>query len=317
MILEKARAARTSFYAHGFKTPLIASKSMGSVLECDLWFKAEQFQRTGSFKFRGAYNKLSAATGKVSFVTASSGNHGIACATAAKLLQRELIVFLPENVSPTKRSRIEQLGVAVKIAGTESGETERIAMDYAVEQQNTQYISPYNDADIIAGQAIVGLELLEQLPRVDNVFIALGGGGLVSGIGSVIKAIRPDARIIGVSAENSAELDACWRAGRHVATEHKDTLADGVAGGVDPQSITIEIASEVIDDCIACNEDEIAEQIRVLAFEESMLVEGSAALALAGLVQQRERFAHKSNIVVLCGGNFDTSKIAPLLSMER
>ena len=149
-----------------------------------------------------------------------------------------------------------------------------------------EYISPYNDYDIIAGQGTIGLELLEQLPNIDNVYISMGGGGLISGIGSVIKYHSPTTKIIGVSAINSGALAASIKLGSVCETAHFDTLADGCAGGIDEGTLTLPIATEVTDSVIECTEEQIVEAIKILAWNENLMVEGSAALALAGFMQE-------------------------------
>jgi threonine dehydratase len=247
-------------------------------------------------------------------VTASSGNHGIACAAAAMALGRFIRVFLPQSVAQSKREKIERLGATVEIAGRESGETEKLAARYANDSARRFYISPYNDPEIIAGQGTIGIELIEQLPKIDHVYISLGGGGLVSGIGTAIKQLSPHTRIIGVSATNSAELDASIKSGKHTPVEHSETLADGVAGGMDENSITLELASEVIDDLVVCTEDEIRSAIAGLARHENMLVEGAAALAYAGYLKSSSSERTGNSVIVLCGGNFDVDKILNIVN---
>lgn len=313
-LLQRIKEARQTHFTRLVQTPLIAAQQNMFCPSGGLFFKAEQFQTTGSFKFRGATNKISKVPQGVEMVTASSGNHGIACAAAAKALGRAVRVFLPQTVSPTKREKIERLGAIVEIAGRESGETEKLAAQYALAATNRTYISPYNDPDIIAGQGTIGLELIDQHESIDQVFISLGGGGLVSGIGTAIKQLSPKTKIIGVSAANSAELDASLAAGEHVEVAHSDTLADGVAGGMDAQSITLDIARQVIDERIVCSEDEIAIALKRLAREENMLVEGAAALAYAGFLKSDQAPAGNNSVIVLCGGNFDTDKILRLVS---
>jgi threonine dehydratase len=175
------------------------------------------------------------------------------------------------------------------------------------------YVSPYNDPEVVAGQGSIGLELLEQAGSIDNVFVAMGGGGLIGGIGSVLKSFSPHTRIYGVAAQNSAALAAAMTAGRVVEVEHLDTLADGVAGGMDEDSITLPLALSVVDEVVACTEAEIAVALKELAFKENQIVEGAAALALAGFLKVSECCKGQTNIVVLCGANFDRDKIVSIL----
>lgn len=305
--------ARARISAHIYVTPCLPSKSIGNELGCMLHFKAENFQHTGSFKLRGALSKLSTLSANQKVVTASSGNHGIASSYAASILGHNLTVYLPKNVLPQKLQKIQSFGVEVIIAGDDAGHSEVIARAAAEKDDDVLYVSPYNDADIFAGQGTIGLEILEQVPQVDNVFISLGGGGLVSGIGSVLKTFGDGINIIGVSAKNSAALDAAIRNGKVIDVDHLDTLADGVAGAMDVGSITLPIALDVIDDLIVCDEDEISASLKMLARKEYQIVEGAAALALAGLVQQAENYRGQNNVVLLCGANFDENKIIPLI----
>lgn len=311
-----ARAARDLIRPHIYETPLLPSRAVGARLGVDLQFKAENFQITGSFKLRGATHKLmrmaGAGGGPVRAITASSGNHGLACATAAARTGAELTVVLPENVSPAKRDRIAATGTTVIIHGAESGAAELHAQELS-RQHGIAYISPYNDADVIAGQGTAGIEMAAQAGRLDAVFISLGGGGLVSGIGAALKDAMPGIRVHGVSARASAALAAAIRAGRVVEVTHADTLADGVAGGIDEDALTLPIASAVIDTLVDCSEDEIVAALRAFAHEENQIVEGAAALALAGLMQVADNLKGARVAVVTCGANFDPRRIWPLL----
>lgn len=277
-----------------------------------LHYKTENFQTTGSFKFRGACAKLTTLPLDTPLVTASSGNHGIACSEAARKTGHQLTVVLPETVIDKKRETIESYGTKVIIAGADSHLAEVAARELA-ESQGYTYVSPYNDPVVVGGQGTIALELLEQCADLDTVFVSMGGGGLISGIGAVLKSFAPHVRVVGVSATHTAALAASIRAGQVVETEHLDTLADGVAGGVDEGSVTLPMATEVIDDIVHCDEDQIAEALRALAWTDNMIVEGAAALALAPILTTPDRFAGKNNLAVLCGGNYDRGRIAGIL----
>lgn len=299
-------------------TPLLASRSAHG----ELFFKTENFQRTGSFKIRGAMSKLTLAMSRgdasdARFITASSGNHGIGAATAAIDLGADMTVVLPENVAPMKLERIKAIGANVVVAGAEAGASEIEAQKLAREDGYI-YISPYNDPDIIAGQGTIGIELLEAFGEkpIDNIFISLGGGGLVSGIASVLKTANPNTKVWGVSATNSAALKASIDAGTVVETDHLPTLADAVAGGIDEGTITLALAKATIDDNLLCSEEEIESSLLDLAYGEGMLVEGSAALALAGYRQVAGKLEGQSSIVLLCGGNISREQAQNLLASE-
>lgn len=305
---QDAVAARLRIKSYIYETPLLPSQQLGDELGCDLRFKAENFQHTGSFKMRGAASKMTSITGDQGLITASSGNHGIACSRAASLVGKKLTVVLPETVATAKLTKIKSYGVEVILHGQESGQAEAHAQSLAVSRE-LSYVSPYNDPVVIAGQGTIGLELLEQSDQIDNIFVSMGGGGLISGIGAVLKNANPKTRVFGVSAQNSAALAASMRAGEIVTVGHSETLADGVAGGVDIDSVTLPLAMQVIDEVLVCDEDEITAALRKMAFSEHQLVEGAAALALAGFAQVSERLRGQTSVVVLCGANFDTDRI--------
>lgn len=296
-------------------TPCIASRQ---TFEDDtaLIYKAENFQQTGSFKFRGALSKLTSLSTEVPAITASSGNHGLALATAAQMTGHDLTVVLPETVAREKLSRIRALGVQTILHSNDSGLAEQHAQVLAAEQGKI-YVSPYNDPQVIAGQGTIALELLEQVPRLDVVYVSIGGGGLISGIGCVLKAFSPHTRVVGVSAANSAALAASIRAGRIVEVAHSDTLADGCAGGVDEGAITLPLGTEVIDALIDCSEAQIADGLRHLAWGEKMLVEGSAGLAQAAWDIDADNRTGKVSAVILCGANFDRDRIAPVIAAPQ
>lgn len=307
--------ARRRIRQHIYQTPLIPARKTGLDHGSKVLFKAENFQLTGSFKLRGAMSKLSAlpSSGGGKLITASSGNHGIGASLAAQTLAKDLTVVLPETVLPAKLDKIRAYGAQVLFHGAETGLAEQHAQQLAASGAYT-YVSPYNDPDIVAGQGTIALELLEQCDRqVDNIFISLGGGGLVSGIGSVLKAFCPQTRIYGVAAANSKALAASVAAGRVVQTEHLPTLAEAVSGGMDEDTITLPLASAVIDHVVECTEEEIAASMRALALDENMLVEGAAALALAGFAQVAKDLAGQTSVVLLCGANFDPEAMRNIL----
>jgi threonine dehydratase len=307
-ISARAAEARSRICAAVLQTPVLASRSHSG-----LWFKAENFQRTGSFKLRGAMSKLTALPVDARLITASSGNHGIACSEAASRTGHDLTVVLPETVAKAKLTKIENYGVNVILVPGDSGKAEAHARALS-ESGDSIYVSPYNDPDVMAGQGTIALELLEQLPEIDNIFVSMGGGGLISGIGAVLKARSPGTRIIGVSATNSGALAASMVAGQIVETEHLDTLADGCAGGVDEGSITLPVAAKVIDRVIHCAEDQIADALQQIAWGEKMLVEGAAAMAMAAYLSESPALAGQNSVVLLCGANFDDEVIRPILA---
>lgn len=303
-----AKEARARIKDHVYQTPLIPAQKVGKDKQAKVLFKAENFQLTGSFKLRGAMSKISAQPPGKRLITASSGNHGIGAACASHALSQDLTVVLPETVVPSKLAKIKSYGVNVVLHGAETGLAEKHAQELAASQEYV-YISPYNDPVVIAGQGTIGLEILEQCDKVDNVFVSMGGGGLISGIGSVIKAFSPGTKVYGVSARNSMALAESMAAGHVVETQHLDTLADAVAGGIDLDTITLPLAKSVVDEVIVCDEHDIQAALQEMAWSENMVIEGSAALALAGLNKILPQLAHQTSVIVVCGANYDQNKI--------
>tara|TARA_B100000497_G_scaffold3174_1_gene3444 strand:+ start:378 stop:1346 length:969 start_codon:yes stop_codon:yes gene_type:complete len=295
-------------------TPCIPSRQVLTE-KTELYYKADNFQKTGSFKFRGALSKLTSMSTDIPAITASSGNHGLGLSTAAKLTGHNLTVVLPETVAREKLDKIKALGVETILHSNDSGIAEQHAQKLAKEQGKI-YVSPYNDPQIIAGQGTLAIELLDQLPKLDVVYVSIGGGGLISGIGSVIKAFSPQTRVVGVSAKNSAELAASIRAGKMVKVDHHETLADGCAGGVDGDTITLGLGTEVIDDLIDCSEEQIEVGLQKIAWSEKMLVEGSAGLAYAAWEEDAQNNNSKISAVVLCGANFDKETLSPIFNSQ-
>ena len=315
-IAEGVDAARKRIGTRICNTPVIRSTLYGE----DLYFKADNFQHTGSFKIRGAMSKLTKLletnnAKDLKLITASSGNHGIGASAAATELGLTMAVVLPTNVATMKLDRIKKNGANAILEGDEAGASEIHAQRRA-DSEGYIYVSPYNDPDIIAGQGTIGLELLEAFGdrRIDNVFIAIGGGGLISGIGAAIKHQCPGTKIWGVSAVNSAAFDEALKQGRVVETKHLPTLADAVAGGVDEHTITLGIAQQVVDKTLLCSEQDIERCFRTLAIDEGMIVEGAAALALAGYEQVRADLVGQTSVVLLCGGNIDSEQVRSLLA---
>ncbi|KAI1421948.1 threonine dehydratase [Xylaria sp. FL1777] len=300
----RAVQARSRIRSYIYQTPLVPSRATKKSTTLKVLFKLENFQTTGSFKLRGAISKLSSQPDHGRLITASSGNHGIGAAFASQALSKHLTIVLPETVVPEKLERIRSYGVDVILHGNETGLAEQHAQQLAKSHGYT-YISPYNDPDVIAGQGTIGLEILEQCGQVDNVFVSMGGGGLISGIGAVMKAFSPRTSIYGVAATNSKALAESMATGCVVDTEHHSTLADAVAGGIDADTITLPLAMSVVDHVVECDEEEIKMALRELAFNENLIVEGSAALAFAGFTKVAHTLGGESTVILICGGNFN------------
>ena len=281
-----------------------------------LLLKCENLQHTGSFKARGALNKLlslSEAERSRGIVTASTGNHGAAVAFALGKLGASGTVYLPENAAPTKIAAIERLGARVAFHGTDGGATEVYARRYA-EENGLTYLSPYNDAQVIGGQGTIALELLQQHQPLDAVFVAVGGGGLIAGIAGWLKAKAPTTQIIGCSPEASQVMIQSVRAGRILDLPSDPTLSDGTAGGIEPGTITLPLVTRDVDGFETVTEAEIAAALRQCLDTHHMLIEGAAAMALACYLKQRERWRGKTVVVLLCGANIGLEALGQVLA---
>lgn len=269
--------------------------------EFGAWLKLEHLQKTGSFKFRGACNKvalLAPEQAAAGVVTASNGNHGLGVAAAAAARGIAAEVFVSAHVSPGKARRIEAQGARLTRAG-EDPLTAELAARRAAEESGRVFVSPYNDADVMAGQGTIGVELLRQLPDIGSVFVAVGGGGLIGGIGSYVKAVRPEVEVVGCWPENSPVMWECMQAGRVVEVAERPTLSESTAGGLEPGSVTVDVCRRVIDRAVFVTEDEIRDAMRLVLRSEHWVIEGAAAVAVAAF---RKAGGSKA-AVVLCGRN--------------
>ena len=297
------------------ETPLIASPVLSELMAATVHLKLENLQVTGSFKVRGAFNAMLAASKDErsrGVVAASSGNHGAGIAYAARALGVHSIVFVPEGTSPLKIQNIERLGGEVRPFGADGGITEVHARAYAAER-GMMYVSPYNDPIVIAGQGTIGAEIARQLPTVDVIVASIGGGGLIAGTAGYLKTVRPSVRALGVSARNSKAMAESVRAGRIIETQHLPTLSDGTAGGLEPGAITLELCRTLVDEFIDATEEEIRSALRLFIEAEHMLCEGAAALAIAGLLCAKEHVRGKNVVVVVCGANISAERLKEAL----
>lgn len=299
-------------------TPLQRFGAFSEELDAEVLVKCEHLQRTGSFKARGSMAKILTLTDEQrerGVVTASTGNHALGVGNALKTLGGRGIVYLPENASPSKVAALRRYGLEIRAEGTDSGVLEPKARAYAVEHDLT-YVSPYNDPDIIAGQGTVGVEILEQLAgeMLDAVVVAVGGGGLVSGVAAVLKKHLPNVKVYGASPVRDAAMAASVEAGEIVQVDGQDTLSDGTAGSVEPGSITFDLCRRLVDDWVLVSEDAIRAALRMVIDTEHQLVEGSAAMAFAAAQDRRTELAGKRVAIVSCGGNISSSTLVAALA---
>ncbi len=317
-IVKEVKQADKRIRRHIRKTYLEHSASYSEKTGADVFFKLENLQHTGSFKARGALNKILSLSEKErarGVVTASSGNHGAAISFALSQIDCKGIVFLPENASPAKIDAIGRLGAEIRFHGTDSGKTELAAIEFAGKNNRT-WVSPYNDAAIIGGQGTIGIELAEQHERLDAVFIAVGGGGLISGVSAYLKSVWPDVKMIGVSPENSAVMMKSVAAGQILDIPSLDTLSDGSAGGIEPGTITFPLACDLVDQWVSVTEDEIATELRDFIGLHHQMIEGAAAAAIAGFTKTAQQWRGQSVAIVICGANISHEKLVKVLAPE-
>jgi threonine dehydratase len=286
-----------------------------SVSERQVFLKLENLQHTGSFKLRGAMNKLlslNASERAKGIVTASTGNHGAAVAYGLKALGIKGLVCVPTNASPAKVANIQRLGAEIRQYGDDGVITETYARDLA-KQNDMVYLSPYNDPMVIAGQGSIGVELIRQLENIDTIMIALGGGGLLSGIGLYLKSVMPHIKVMACSPENSAVMMHSIKAGRILDLPSESTLSDGTAGGVEEGSITFELCQKLIDGYVTVTEGEIKLSLRRFLETQHMLIEGAAAMVLASY--EKIKTTLKGNtVLVMCGANISLENLKTALS---
>ena len=287
------------------RTPLLHSAAFSDRLGADIFFKLENRQSTGSFKFRGATNRLLTLSGEQraqGCVAASSGNHGAAVACAMQKLDVKGVIFVPEQTSSAKVDKIKAYGGDVRFFGTDGLDTEQHARAFAA-KNGMFYLSPYNDQDVMAGQGSCGVEIVEDLSDVDAVFVAVGGGGLIGGIGAVLKDHDSTIQVFGCQPLASPVMARSVEAGEIIDMQSEATLSDGTAGGIEEDALTFPVNQAVVDDWVLVKEEQIATAMNLYMECEEDVVEGAAGVAVAGLLERRNEIAGKTVVVVICGGN--------------
>lgn len=315
-LLEKIVEAQSSIRPQVPETPLEHSPGLSRLTGCDVYLKCEHLQRTGSFKFRGASNKLirhHASMREHGVITASSGNHGLGMALAGKMLGVTVTVYTPVGASPAKIEAIRAMDAQVEQV---PGDALAAEMAAARQSQLTgqTYVPPYNDIDVIAGQGTVAMEILQQGGGFDAVFVSVGGGGLISGIGTVFKAYSPQTKIVGCWPVNAPSMHTSLAEGKIIEVNESDTISDGTAGGIEPDAITFRICQQVIDHFSLVTEYEIKNAMKLLARSDRWMVEGAAGVALAATLQCAPHYRGQKVAVVLCGRNIMLDKYLEAVS---
>jgi threonine dehydratase len=319
--LQEIRDAQKAIAPFAKHTPLERSKYLSNLTDADVFLKLENLQVTHSFKVRGVINKLLHLSSKEKaqgVITASAGNHGQAVAFGAQKLGFSAKIVVPTNTPKVKVEGIKQYGADLLLFGETYPEAERKAKELA-QNEGRLYISPYNDPLIVAGHGTIGLEIMGELPNVDVVLVPVGGGGLIAGISTAIKNLKPDVQVIGVQSEATPIMYESLKAGKIVPAHRHNprTVAEGLAGGIEKGSITFTIAQQYVDEVMLVREETLRKAVYLLYTNEKQTVEGSGAAGVAMLLENKDAFSGLTVAAVLSGGNIDSSLLQSILASEE
>ena len=288
-------------------TPLEFSRYLSDQIEGEVWLKLDLVQRTASFKYRGAVNKILSLTEDEldkGVVSASTGNYALAVAEAMRQRGRRATIYIGKDIEDSRLELLKAHGLDLVVFDGDAWGAEKEARRVGDEEGKT-YVSPYNDPLVVGGQGTCGLEISEQLPDLDAAFFACGAGGLLTGSSGWLKSHNPDIETYGVSPANSPVMYESVRSNKMITMDTEPTLADTCAGGVDLDSITLDLCRRYVDEILLLEEDEIAASIRLLFEQHRLVSEGSGALGIGGLLQRKEQFKGKKVVAVVCGRNID------------
>lgn len=297
--LADIQQARKNISSYIHRTPLIRSNSLSGITGADVYLKLENLQKTGSFKVRGAFNKMLGLQ-QDSVVAASMGNHAQAVAYAAGMLGKKATIVMPESAAIVKQEATRGYGAAVVLKGEKFND----ALAYALSRTDAYFVHPFDDEEVIAGQGTIGLEIIDDLPNPDALLVPVGGGGLAAGIAAAVKALSPQTLVIGIQTESATSACKSYLGKKLCEHVPDHTIADGIAVGKVGEK-TLEVISSHVDDMITVTEDSIARSILLCMERKKLVVEGAGAVTLAALLEQGERFRAKKVVLVLSGGNID------------
>jgi len=296
------------------RTPLEKSKTFSHMIKANVYLKEENLQTTGSFKIRGAYNKIYHLTKeerKFGVVCASAGNHAQGVAYASTQMNVKSTVFMPIYTPPTKIIATKAYGATVVLEGITYDDAALAAKKYAEEKKMT-FVHAFNDDFVIAGQGTIGIEICEGLPQVDMVLVPIGGGGLISGIALALKTLKPKVKIIGVEAEGAQSMKRSLEQNKIVPLKSIMTIADGIAVKT-PKELTFALAQQYVDEVVTVNDEEIANTLYLLLQRTKLVVEPAGAVALAALLSKKVSFPKKNVVAVLSGGNVNLSLLTQII----
>ena len=309
--LQDVRRAQSSIAHLVLKTPMLPARSLGDLAGCELLLKAENLQRAGSFKVRGAANKIAALSPSQrakGVIAASAGNHAQGVALAAGYAGIPCTVVMPVGASLPKVEATRGYGATVLLEGDDFDQAQMHAKR-VMRENDLIFIHAFDDPAIIAGQGTIGLEMLEQVSDLDTVVVPMGGGGLISGIALAIKETAPGVGVIGVQVAAATAVVDSYKANQRLTVKPEATVADGIAVGT-PGELTIPLVQRYVDDMVVVEEDEVTQAMMLLLERSKLLVEGAGAVGLAAVLGGKIRVAGKKVAVVLSGGNVDSHLIA-------
>ncbi|MGG4444118.1 threonine ammonia-lyase [Brevibacillus fortis] len=295
-------------------TPLISSPALSAIADADVWMKLECHQKTGSFKARGALNKIASLTEEElarGVITASAGNHAQGVAYAASLKGASALIVVPKTAPETKKAGIKRYGAELVVYGDSYDDAESHAYELAKETGRT-FVHAFEDNEIIAGQGTAALEALLEEPNFDVILVPAGGGGLICGVALAAKAIKPDVQVIGIQTHASPPWYYSFREKRLADVVYSDSLADGLHGGITQGNL--DLALQIVDDFLLVEEEHVAQAMSWLAKEHHLMVEGSGAVGIAALMQGTvPDLAGNKVLTIVSGSNVDAGKLAGII----
>lgn len=313
LLLEKVYEAKNILQDIARHTNLVKSKSLSA--NNNVYLKSENLQQTGSFKLRGAYYKISKLTDeqkKKGVIACSAGNHAQGVALASKVNNIKANIFIPSTAPISKVEATRSYGANIRLIDGVYDDAYRAAVEF---QKSTggEFIHPFDDIDVIAGQGTIALEVLEQLNSIDAIVVPIGGGGLISGIAATIKQIKPSCRVYGVQAQNASSMYDSFKQDKRIEAKKVNTFADGTAVKL-PGELTFELCEEYVDDIVTVSEDEIASAILTLIEKEKMIAEGAGALSVAAVMFDKIPLKGKNVVCVVSGGNIDVNILSRVIN---
>ncbi|MDD2699482.1 MAG: threonine ammonia-lyase [Arcobacteraceae bacterium] len=297
-----------------YNTPLAYAPTLSKELNANIYLKKENLQLTGSFKIRGAFNKISLLTDaekKAGVVAASAGNHAQGMAFSAKHYNIDATIVMPEATPLTKISGVKAYGAEVILHGSNYDEAYSFATEFA-KTNNKTFVHPFADDDVIAGQGTVFLEIFEELQDIDMIVIPIGGGGLISGIASAVKQLKPSIKIVGVVASGASAMNTSYKAKTPIDNLTVKTIADGIAvRDVTPKML--DYVLELVDEIVEVEDQEIASAILFLLERQKIVVEGAGAVGLAAIMHNKLNIENKTIVLPLSGGNIDVTMLSVII----